>query len=242
MKRIALLAAATALLAAACAEPSDVVVQAGAGDTAPGISVTGEGRVSGVPDTLTVNVGVSVLRDSVDTAVGDAAALADAMIAALREQGVAEEDIRTVDYSIFPEYDFTGNRQVLRGYRVSNQVEVKIRDLDNAGQVLDAVTAQTGDETQVSGVRFSLEDNEGLVAAARANAWADAEAKASQLAGLAGVELGAPVEIVETLSPEPPVIFQERAAFEAAADAATPIEAGQLSVTVTVNVRYGLGG
>ncbi len=242
MKRLVLLAAAAALVAAACAEPSDVVVQAGQGAATTGISVTGEGRVSGVPDTLTVNVGVAVLRDSVDAAVGDAAALADAMINALREQGVAEEDIRTVDYSIFPEYDFSGNRQVLRGYRVSNQVEVKIRDLERAGAVLDAVTAQTGDETQISGVSFSLEDNEGLVAAARANAWADAEAKASQLAGLAGVELGAPVEIVETLSPDPPVIFQDRAAFEIAADAVTPIEAGQLSVTVTVNVRYGLTG
>ncbi len=242
MKRLALFAGAIALVAAACADPADVVVQAGAGDGATsGISVSGEGRVSGVPDTMSVNVGVSVLRDSVDAAVQDAASLAEQLIAALRAEGVAEEDVRTIDYSIFPEYDYSRDTRRLQGYRVSNRLDVKIRDLDRAGAILDAVTGSVGDEVEVSGLSFSIEDNDGLVAAARADAWADAEAKAQQLAGLAGVELGAPVAIVESVNPSPPVV--PFAAFDVAQEAAaTPIESGQLAVTVTINVQYSIAG
>ncbi len=233
-------ALAALLLVAACGDASDTA--AGEGDRVPGISVSGEGRVTGTPDTLTVNVGVSVLRDTVDAAVQDAARLAQDLIDAVAAEDIPEEDVRTIDYSIFPEWDYQGERQTLRGYRVNNSLEVKIRALDKAGEIIGRITSAGGDDVQVHGLSFSLEDNQGLVAAARAAAWADAEAKAQQLAGLAGVELGAPVEIIESFGTPPPVTpFAADARAEFAA-ASVPIQTGSLAVTVTVNVRYELTG
>ncbi len=240
-KLIAIVAVA-ALVLAACGDGSDAAQGQSPGQggslVSTGITVSGEGRVSGTPDTLTVTIGVSVLRQSVEAAVGDAAGLAQGLVDALRAEGVADDDVRTVDYSIFPEWDYQGERQTLRGYRVTNSLEVKIRDLERAGEIIDAVAATAGDEVQVHGVSFSLDDNEGLLAAARADAWADAEAKARQLAGLAGVTLGAPVEIVESLGTPPPMPMFAAAMELAAAD--TPIQPGSLAVTVTVNVKFAI--
>ena len=245
MKKIALLVVAAALLFAACAEPTEVVVQpAGSGAAeSTGITVSGEGRVTGRPDTLTVNIGVLVLRDSVDQALADAAARAEAVIAAVRDAGVAEEDVQTTNFSVYPEYDYRQSGQVLLGYRVSNQVEVKIRDLGRAGAIIDAAVAAGGDESVVQGVSFSLEDNEALVAAARTQAMDKALATAQQLADAAGVALGAPLSIVESFSTQPPPIPYFEAADEGGAErATTPISPGELAVTVVVNVRYAISG
>lgn len=241
MKRAIPLLVVGALVLAACGQEPEVTVNAGSGDgAATGIAVTGQGRVTGVPDTLTLDLGVAVLRDTVEEATGEAGRLADAMIAALTNTGVAEEDIQTSNYSIYPEWDYRDETQTLRGYRVTNTVTVKIRELERAGEIIDAATASGGDDVVVNGLSFSIEDNDQLLELARANAWNDAEGKARQLAQLAGVELGAPVEIVESVGVSPtPIPYREFE--EAAADMATPIQPGQQEVTVTLNVRFGIG-
>ena len=239
--------AVLALAAAACtpqvtveAEPAPTVAEGGS-VTGTGIAVTGTGEVSGTPDTLTMSFGVSVLRDTVAQAVADAAVRSDAIISALEANRVAEEDIQTANFSIFPEYDYLGDEQRLRGYRVNNSVVAKIRDVDAAGGVIDATVAEGGDEVIVSGVSFSIDDDAELVAAARAAAWADAEATAQQLADLAGVALGEPVTISETFSSLPPPISPVGDIAFAAAEA-TPIEPGQQQVAVTLTVRFAIDG
>jgi uncharacterized protein len=206
----------------------------------PGISVTGQGEVTGVPDTLTMTFGVSVLRPTVAEAVNVAADRADAVIGALQAQGVAESDIQTASYSIWPEYNYRDTGQELIGYRVENSVIAKVRDIENAGSVIDAASAAGGDEARVSGVSFAIEDDTELLQDARAAAWADATAKAEQLATLAGVTLGEPVSISETIS-RPPIVYPD-VAFAGAEDAATPIIPGEQAVTVTLSVEFGIGG
>lgn len=206
-----------------------------------GISVSGMGEVTGTPDTVEVGLGVSVLGETVDEAAATAAEKAQALIDALTSNGVAEEDITTTDYSIYPEYDYSSNEQRLIGYRVSNTVKAKIRDLDSTGAVLDAATAAGGDDVVVNGLSFSIEDNDELVAAAREAAWNDAMTKASQLAELSGQTLGEATTITETVSMPPiPIPY----AAEAAADRAveTPIEPGTSAVTITLQVQFGLAG
>jgi uncharacterized protein len=237
MRRALILLVGAAVLFAACAGEPRVTVNTGDG-AAGGISVTGVGRVTGTPDTLSITLGVSVRRDTVGVATGDAADLASAIIAALRDNGVAEEDIQTANYSIWPEYDWRGNRQILTGYRVTNELRVKVRDVDRAGAVIDAATAAGGDDMVVSGLAFSIEDNTDMLAAARAAAWADAEAKATQLAELSGVSLGTAVSITETIAHDVPPVWLGRDAAGEAAD--TPIEPGQADVTVTIQVTFGL--
>ena len=211
-------------------QPPDVVVQPPASvvesvERPTGIFVSGQGLVAGVPDTLNINIGVSVTRDTVGEAVSDAAELADAVISALVGQGVAEEDIRTAQFSIFPDFDERFGRARLIGYRVENRLSVKIRDLDRAGEIIDGATTAAGDEVVVSRVSFSVEDNEALLAEARAAAWSDAQAKATQLALLAGVELGAATTVSESVGatfPQDEFGF----AFGSAGLARTPIQPG----------------
>lgn len=237
MRRMLVLLAGSAVVFAACTTER-VTVNTG-DDPIGGINVTGVGRVTGTPDTLSITLGVSVLRDSVGDAAGAAATLADAVIDALKAGGVAEEDIQTANYAIFPEHDWTGNRQRLIGYRVSNELRVKVREIDRAGAVIDAATAAGGDDVVVHGLSFSIEDNTELLEAARAAAWNDARAKGDQLAGLSGVDLGTAVSITETIAHDvPPVSFERFAAFE---DAATPIEPGQADVIVTIQVTFAIG-
>jgi uncharacterized protein YggE len=187
--------------------------------------------------------GVSVRRDSVSEAVAAAAQVADKMISALRANGVAEEDIQTANYSVYPEYDWTGEQQKLVGYNVNNSLVVKIRDLDNAGEVIDATTAAGGNDATVQGVSFSIEDNEALIEAARAAAWKDAEEKAQQLADLSGVTLGTPTTINESFSPRPSPFEYRDVAFatEEGAGFDTPIIPGEQSVVVSLNVQFSIG-
>jgi uncharacterized protein YggE len=197
--------------------------------------------VTGKPDTLTVNLGVSVLRPTVDQATRDAATLATAITDALKANGVAEDDIQTSNYSIYPEYDYSGSQQRLTGYRVNNQVNVKIRNLDSAGAVIDAATAAGGDATVVNNVAFSIEDDAELLQMARTAAWQDAEAKARQLAQLAGVTLGSAVSITETITYNTPPIYYQREAAGAMDSVSTPIESGTQDVIVNIQVIFAIG-
>lgn len=237
MQRIVILIAGLAVVLAACGEGTEVIAT-GEGDSV-GIAVSGEGRVAGTPDTLTLNIGINLERDSVSAATDDAAQLAAALLAALRAEGVEEADIQTANYSIYPVYDYRNDTRRLLGYRVANDVRVKIRELDRAGEIIDKAAAQGSDEVVVQGVSFSLEDNESLVVAARQAAWDDARSKAEQLAGLAGVTLGPPTAISESFSA--PVPIQRYAVEAAGADGiATPIQPGELDVTITIQVTFGL--
>lgn len=243
MRKLLALVAAGALLFAACGSGEGTLVSpAGAdGSITSGINVSGQGKVTGKPDTLTVGLGVSVLRPTVDRATADAAALAAAIIDALKANGVAEADIQTANYTIYPEYDWSGERQRLTGYRVNNEVRIKIRNLDNSGTILDAATSAGGDATVVSNLAFSIEDDAELLQMARTAAWADAEGKARQLAQLAGLNLGSALSITESISYYTPPIYYERAMAEAADGAATPIESGSQDVIVNIQVTFRIG-
>jgi uncharacterized protein YggE len=243
MKRTIIVAVigALALIAAACT-PSVTVENTGttAEGASTGIAVSGTGKIAGTPDTLTISFGVTVLADSVTEAVTGAAESADAVIASLTAAGIADEDIQTANYSISPRYDYRNDTETLVGYQVNNTVTAKVRDLDAAGTIIDDVATTGGDTVTVSGVSFSIEDNDQLVEAARAAAWDDAMTKAEQLAELAGVTLGSPISIVETFSSPPVPVAYGEAALAVASDATTPIAPGTQQVAVTLSVEYSL--
>ena len=229
-----------AVLLAACGSTPQVTVN-NSEATRTGISVSGMGEVTGAPDTVEIDLGVSVLGETVDEATATAAERGEALIAALTSNGVARDDITTTDYSIYPEYDYSRSQERLLGYRVNNTVRAKVRDMGSIGSVLDAASAAAGDEARVSGLRFSIEDNTELVSAAREAAWEDALAKATQLAELSGQTLGAATSITETVS-MPPVPFPYEGDIAGAERAVTPIEPGTSAVTITLQVQFALEG
>ena len=204
----------------------------------PGITVTGVGLSKAPPDVMTVDVGISVLAANVAGGRALATDRARALIASLTEGGVAKDDIQTTHYTIHPEYDHHEGQQRLRGYRVSNDLQVTLRDLGSAGEILDAAAEAGGDEVTINNVSFSVEDQAEGRDQAREAAWSDAVARAEHLARLSGRALGEVLGIVETSGRQPGPGPLARMAMVTAE--ATPIEAGSTSITVTLEVRFAL--
>jgi uncharacterized protein YggE len=201
------------------------------------IVVSGAGSATGPPDVVVLSVGVEVLARSVAEARAKAAGDAEQVLAALRHHGLESADLRTASLAIHPEYDHRDGRR-LRGYRVANSVEATIRDTAGVGNVIDAVVAAGGDSTVVNGIHFTHEDPTDLETRARNAAWVDAQRKATQLADLAGVTLGAARSITEGQSFGAPLPPMRAMAREAAM--ATPVEAGELAVAITINVEFSI--
>jgi len=227
-----------ALLAFGCTETT--VLPSGQEQT--GVSVSGQGSVFGEPDVAVLTLGVESEADSVSEARQRAAESMDAVLAALKGGGVADEDIQTTRFSVQPRFEYLLNgRQVLIGFVVSNLVTVKIRAIDDTGKLVDAAVEAGGDLTRVEGLQFTIDDPSTLQDQARQEAMADARQKAETLAQAAAVELGPARSISEGGGPQP--IEFSRFALEAAAPLAeTPIQLGELEVRVDVQVVYDLNG
>ncbi|HEM61851.1 MAG TPA: DUF541 domain-containing protein, partial [Chloroflexi bacterium] len=158
---------------------------------------------------------------------------------ALRETGVPEEDIQTVDYSIHPEIDWESEEHRVIGYVVVNSVLVKMREMEKVGDVLDAAT--TAGANNVYGIQFTFDDPSALREQARAEAMAEAEKKADALAQLAGVRLGSPRYISESFVEIPPYERMYSAPAGMGGADGVSVSPGQLEVTVQVQVTYEIG-
>lgn len=203
------------------------------------IHVEGSGSVTGEPDIATLNLGVSVEKETVAEAREAAAVAMTAVLDSLKANGTSEEDIQTENFSIHPQYDYTENGRVLRGYRVNNTISAKVRELQNLSDIIDDAAGAGGDIIVVRSIQFMIEDPTELQMQARALAAKDAEAKAQTLADAHGVKLGKPVTITEVTSGgSSPIVYAESLAADDSFRTSTPIEAGQLTVTVNITVVY----
>jgi len=227
-----------ALLGAAC--EGDKVTVATQQAQSLGISVSGEGKVSGAPDIAVLTLGVSVLAPSVKDARDQAASAMNGVVDSIKGNGVDGKDIQSTQFSIQPEYDYRGDTQELRGYRVTNIVTAKVRNIDNTSKVIDDAVAAGGDLTQVQGISFTIDDPSKLQDEARAEAVKDAQTKAERLADLAGVKLGKPISISESGAPSPMPLSRDAGAAELDGGAPTPIELGEMEVTLDVQVLYAI--
>ena len=135
---------------------------------------------------------------------------------------------------------FEERERVITGFQVSNQLTVKLRDMDAIGEVIDEVTEGGGDLIRFQGISFAIEDPDSLQDQARSAAIKDVLAKAEQVASLTGVQLGPLLHITETSGqPRVAALRMESMAFAAKA-APTPIQTGELDVVVTVQALFGI--
>ena len=206
-----------------------------------GIWVSGRGVVTVTPDIAILRLGVEVQAASVAAAQSQAAEAMDRVMTALIDNGVAEKDIQTQYFSIrqVTKWDRDDEEEVVVGYRVTNKVKAKIRDIDKAGTVIDAVAAAGGDYTRIDSIDFSVDDPSAYYEEAREKAMADAKAKAEQLAELADAELGKATYISES-SQTPPPIYRGEIYKEAAMAEETPISPGEMEISLTVQVVYAI--
>lgn len=201
------------------------------------ISVSGEGKVTIVPDTATIYLGVQTDADTANGALKAANEKAQTLITVLKALNIDEKDIQTSNVSLWPRYDNLGRKII--GYTSTNDLTVKIRKLDTAGDVLQAAAGYVGDEIRFNGISFSLDDTSAAMSDARKAAIADAKKRAEDYAGAAGVSVGAVVAISEVSAPVPYPVY--RGAEYAAADTAAgsvPIQAGTQEYSITVTVVY----
>jgi hypothetical protein len=204
------------------------------------ITVTGSGSAAGSPDIANMEIGVETADPDVSAAFNQTNATIENVINALVEVGVAREDIRTTGLNIYQER-FGGpeplTAETPATYRVSNQVRVTIRDIS---LVSAAITASVdAGANNIYGLQFGIDNQDALEADARADAISNARERAQQYADLIGAELGDVVVINENFG-------GGFGAFDVANQSTgfggggAPIEPGQLSVSVQVQVTYAI--
>lgn len=161
------------------------------------ISVSGEGTAFAVPDIATFSVSVRETAKDVATAQKAATKKNNDIIEYLTEAGVAEKDIQTTEYSVNPQYDYSNtscasgycppSNPKLVGYEVAQTLTIKVRETDKAGDVLSGVGSRGA--SNVSGLSFTIDDEDAVNAEAREKAIEDARTKASELAKQLHVKL-----------------------------------------------------
>ena len=236
------------LTLAACVHPRSIVLSPSAPE---GVRVYGVGEAAAAPDVARTQLGVDVRAATAQQAVAAASQRMAAVIAALKQQGIAEGDLRTAQYALSferenpavqppaaepkpPQEGAAPNPGPRGHYRATNTVAVTLRDLTKVGSVLQA--AADAQANTAYGIQFDLEDDAALVSEARKLAIADAQHAAHELAKLTGVELSEVVSITEEEPDdgEPPT-------YALAANrvgAGVPIEQGEVTVRYRVQLVY----
>jgi uncharacterized protein YggE len=203
-----------------------------------GIWVTGSGTATGPRDECVITVGSEVRRPSAAGALTASAESLEQMRTVLLDSGVPESGLGTSAVSLTPVYD---QYPTVAGFQAAVQLTATTRDIGSVGALLTAVVEAGGDAARVHDVSFRHSDPTGLTLRAREAAWADALSRASQLAALAGRELGEALAIDETVGrPRPPGPMRMAAAPESDMAGRMSLDAGEGAVVVSLTVGWSL--
>ncbi len=229
--------AVLALAAVGLLRPAQTVTAQPGVSNMPQIVVIGTGEVKVEPDIATITIGVETKAPTTQEALAQNSAQAQAIIDRIRQLGVEAKDIQTTGLNIYPFYDEQG--QNIIGYTVSNMVNVTIRNIAQAGDLIDQVV-QVG-ANRLYGVSFGVSDTEAVMAQAREAAVANARARAEQMARASGTSLGRVLFITENFGASPiPVPMMADAYGAPAARSAPPVQPGQQTYSATVQITFEL--
>jgi len=204
-------------------------------------SVQGEGRVFARPDIAQINLGVKVENErTAEAATKKGVEKMNLVIAAIKAAGVDEKDLKTINYNLYPNYDYTRQAgRELTGWNLDQSVQVKVRDLDEIGEVIAQATLAGAN--QAGGVSFTIDDEDELKSQARAAAIEDAKAKAKELSKQAGLNLGKVINVFESQSSFPQPYFARAEALDVGFGGSLPspdIQVGENEVVVSVTLVY----
>ena len=204
----------------------------------PAISVIGEATISVPPDLAQIDSGVTTEAKTARDASDANNKAMNGVLQALKNAGIAERDIQTSRLSLSPQYANTGpNRNgppVVSGYRASNRVTVKLRDVSKVANIIDALVAAGAND--IGGIHFAVSNPSKLLDEARPKAIADARRKAEIYAKAAGVTLGDPVSISEG-GAMPPMPMVRKASMDFAA---APVAPGEETLHINVSVSWAI--
>ncbi len=203
-----------------------------------GIWVTGAGTATGPRDECVLTVGAEVRRPSAVAALSAATDSLEAMRTALLERGVPESALATSAVSLNPVYD---SYPTVAGFQASVGLTATTKDLTVVGDLLGDVVVAGGDAARLQSISFRHSDPSALMVSAREAAWADAAARAGQLAALAGRLLGEVLAVDETTSaPRPPGPARMAAMADSGGPARMTVDAGEGAVVVSLTVGWSL--
>lgn len=205
-------------------------------DTVNTITISAEGKIYAKPDIGQINLGVTNEAKTVSEAQTKSTEAINKIMAFLKSSAIEDKDIKTTNYSITPVYDYTEHKQTLRGYSVTQNLEVKIRDLAKAGDIIGGA-AENG-ANLVGGLNFTIDDLDSIKAHARQQAIEKAEAKALKLADELNIKLGKLLSFNENGGY--PVYYDKSmmALGLGAGETAPSIPTGENEITVNVSLTY----
>jgi uncharacterized protein YggE len=234
------------LLAVGCAGggPIGGAVTAASNASAPtnSITVTGYGEAYGAPDVAYVMLGVDTVNEDIGEAVSQSNQITEQVRDAMLELGIAPEDLQTANFGVWREDVYAPETGLPTGearYHVTNMIQIVVRELSQAANVIDA--GLDAGANSVGGLSFGIDDTTLLENEARVDAVADARARAEALAEALGVTLGDPIIAIENLGyGGVPVARAEAAMGMGGGGGAPPISEGQLAVSLQVTVTYSI--
>jgi len=208
-------------------------------DLRPKLSLNATGEAKAAPDMATLSAGVVSQAQTAEAALSENSTKMNRVVAELRKAGVADKDIQTSNLNISPVYannrENNGSGPRISGYRASNQVTATVRDLDDVGPAIDAMVRAGANN--VNNVGFSRENSDEEMDAARRDAMEKIMEKARLYAEAGGFKLGPILELSESGGHYPQPQYARMAMAESA-DGATPVEPGELTMTVNVNATF----
>jgi len=204
------------------------------------LNISATGSVQAEPDIAFVTAGVQSEAKTAKDAMAQNSAAMNGVFTALKQANIADKDMQTSNFSLSPKYNYSSrsNNESPRitGYTASNQVTVKVRDLENLGTTMDTLVEAGGNT--FSGLRFGLNDDKAVKDEARALAMAEAMSRAKIYADAAGYEVARIVTLSESGGARPQPMMEM--ARMRSADVATSIASGEVGYNITVNVMFEL--
>ncbi|MBI5044506.1 MAG: SIMPL domain-containing protein [Candidatus Levybacteria bacterium] len=203
-------------------------------------TVEGTGEATGTPDKASFVVGVTKTASTVEQAQNDTNKAVNAIISSLKKLGISDKDIKSTDYNVNPNIDYSDGKQSTTGYTVSTNITVTLKDANKANQALDTATGSGANV--ITGVNFTLNDDEKekLEDKARMTAIKNAKAKAQKIAGQAGIKLGKIVSISFGQNTPGPIMYDKMTAQNAQDRISEPtqLQPGENKVSITVYLSY----
>lgn len=201
------------------------------------ISVTGQAEMTVKPDMATLNFGVETNAPTAQEAQAQNSVAMNKVIAILQASGIAKEDIQTSNFSLFPVYEYQGEKpnlkQVVSGYRCNNTVTVRVKDISNTGAIIDAATKAGA--TNIGGISFGLVNSKSYEDQMLAKAVQNAREKAEIMARAAGVQITGIARMSDgsvSVSPAGRMFLSD------AAYGSTPVEPGQVTIRASVSIDF----
>ncbi len=201
--------------------------------------VNGEGKVTAIPNIAEINLGLQINKATVEAAQKEANEKINNITAELKKLGLEGKDIKTINYSLYPEYDYRAGQKIV-GYNVNITLRVKVKDFDKINQVIDTATSLGAN--QIGNLSFTIDDErlEELKMEARKQAIEKAKDKAKEIANAAGLRLGRIVNISEsTPSDSSPIpLLREAGIGGIEEDSKTEIQPGESEITISIVLSY----